>query len=416
MRAIRLNFVVAAVLLSAASSRPVAAATEQVLYQFDHAGSGYPQAPLLVSKGKLMGEATAYLGHRKKYGDVFELLPSNGSWSDHTILRFDGANGSNPFGGLTEDSNGVFYGTTFLGGTYGEGTLFRLARTARGWGQKTYSFGSDSDGREPESNLITDGSGALYGTTQLGGLHGNGTAFKLSYSRGSWSETILHSFAGSDGAAPVAGLLRIGKEMFVGMTFYGGNAGSCGGTSGCGTVFQISRSQGGWTETVLHNFADSNSDGGEPSGGLVKDAAGSLYGTTQEGGPFNNNCFDGSCGTVFELTQSGGVWTEKVIYSFSGPDGGVPLAGVLLDGSGALYGTTWEGGTHNGGTVFKLTQSGGVWSEEVIYSFAGGSGGYQPNAAVIADENGNLYGTTSFGGDTASCGYRGCGVVYEITR
>jgi uncharacterized repeat protein (TIGR03803 family) len=240
-----------------------------------------------------------------------------------------------------------------------------------------------------------------------------------------WNEKVLHNFNGSDGSASRSGLVFDAAGNLYGTTTGGGTY-PCGDL-GCGTVFELSPTQGGgWTEKVLHSFNDDGIDGINPFAGLVFDAAGNLYGTTAQGG--TDPCGPLGCGTVFELSpMPGGGWTEKVLYSFgNGTDGAYPLYGALIfDAAGNLYGTTSSGGTHNCqgnggcGTVFKLTPTvGGAWTETVLYNFGNGTDGYAPEAGVILDPaGGNLVGTTTYGG-TNGCAvsqYSGCGTVFELT-
>jgi uncharacterized repeat protein (TIGR03803 family) len=245
-----------------------------------------------------------------------------------------------------------------------------------------------------------DDAGNLYGTTTSSPGCGFGTVFKLT---SSGSETVLHSFClSTDGLLPYAGLIADASGNLYGTTSQGGSSANCiGGVGGCGTVFKVTPSG---TETVLHSFTDGGSDGADPLAGLIADASGNLYGTTDSGGVHG-------AGTVFKVTPSG---SETVIYSFVNTSGALPAAGLIVDASGNLYGTTNSGGAYGYGTVFKLTTSG---SETVLYSFtAGGSDGRYPQSGLVADASGNVYGTTYVGGD-ASCGYKneGCGVVFKLT-
>jgi uncharacterized repeat protein (TIGR03803 family) len=228
---------------------------------------------------------------------------------------------------------------------------------------------------------------------------------------GGWSEKVLHSFNDTDGAYSSAGLIFDKNGNLYGTTLEGGDYGCS--ASGCGTVFELTPTAGGgWTETVLLNF--NGSDGSGPQAGLIFDAAGNLYGTTVGGG---TNCPPFGCGTVFELTPTaGGGWTEKVLHSFgNGTDGANPFAGLIFDAAGNLYGTTYGGGTYRCGasgcgTAFELTPAaGGSWTETVLYSFSRGNDGFEPEAGLIFDSAGNLYGTTAVGGT-----YDG-GTVFELT-
>lgn len=228
------------------------------------------------------------------------------------------------------------------------------------WSQPTeqvlYNFKGGSDGAEPDASLVFDGAGNLYGTTYYGGANGSGTVFELTPSKAGWTETVLHSFTGSDGALPSAGLILDGGGNLYGTT-------QAGGAAGFGVVFELSPSRAGWTETVLYSFTGGN-DGRGPVGGVVFDSGGNLYGTTSGGGyPIGG-------GTVFELTPSGGGWTENILYAFNAsngaPNGSGLHAGVVFDRAGNLYGTTVFGGTNYWGTIFELTPSNGNWIETTL--------------------------------------------------
>ncbi len=229
--------------------------------------------------------------------------------------------------------------------------------------------------------------------------------------QGKPQQTVLHKFQNNetDGQTPYAGVLIDRAGNLYGTTIFGGRGGCTNGYDpGCGTVFELSpKKDGGWTETVLYSFQDNGADGIEPEAGLIFDKAGNLYGTTSEGG--SGKCGNGlsGCGAVFELSpQSGGGWSEAVLYSFqnNGTDGHLPQAGLIFDNTGNLYGTTEYGGlggcTDRGfscGTVFALSRkSDGRWADR-IFSF-NGTNGYLPMYGVISDTDGNLYGTTFTGG------------------
>jgi uncharacterized repeat protein (TIGR03803 family) len=295
------------------------------------------------------------------------------------------------------------------------------------------------------AGLIMDGSGNLYGTTEAGGADNYGTVFKLTPgSGGSYTESVLYSFQGgtADGAYPQAGLIMDNSGNLYGTTEEGGT-GSCsanGSTIGCGTVFKLTPGSGGcYTESVLHNFQGGTSDGADPWAGLIMDSNGDLYGTTTLGGASggpgscSGNGSATGCGTVFKLTLgNGGSYTESVLHYFQGgtSDGANPYAGLIIDSNGNLYGTSSGGGNAAGttrsgtacsgdscGTVFRLAPgSGGDYIESLVYSFkAGFSDGSYPDAGLIMDGSGNLYGTTTEGG-TGVCTPFGCGTVFEIIR
>jgi uncharacterized repeat protein (TIGR03803 family) len=329
-----------------------------------------------------------------------------GAWAAcryKTLFAFTGGDGYGPYVGLIFDSVGNLYGTTFWGGAYGFGTVFRLSPNENGgWTEKVVnSFNADgTDGYRPDAGLIFDQAGNLYGTTYSGGAHGDyGTVFKLARnSNGGWTESVIHSFNndGTDGHEPAAGLIFDPPGNIYGTTYYGG-------AYDYGTVFKLARnSDGGWTERVLHSFNNDGADGYEPAAALIFDQAGSLYGTTPNGGAYDS-------GTVFQLTPNGnGSWTEKVLYAFDS-NGFGPFASLIFDPAGNLYGTTLTDGAPNFGRVFKLKPSmKGGWKETVPHSFKDHPGAY-PYAGLILDGHGNLYGTTA--GD----GVKTWGSVFEIT-
>jgi uncharacterized repeat protein (TIGR03803 family) len=264
-----------------------------------------------------------------------------------------------------------------------------------------YRFSGGSDGSGSPGSLVFDASGNIYGTTGTGGTYGYGTVYKLSSSGGTWTKNILYSFnGGSDGNAPQAGVIFDLAGNLYGTTLQGGAYSN-------GTVFELQPTGSTWSETVLHSFQDS--DGGNPYGGVIFDQSGNLYGPTANAGP-------NGAGTIYELTKSGGTWSLTVLYGFSISPGQLPGEGpgptLAMDAAGNLYGTTYSIGLHDFGTVFKLTHSGGSWTEADLYDFTGGSsdGGYpSPNASLTLDSSGNVYGTATEGGTYD------WGVVFKIT-
>ena len=328
-------------------------------------------------------------------------IPISPSWIEKVLHSFgSGADGQIPQASLIFDAAGDLYGTTWGGGTCGSGSVFELSPNGSGnWMESVlHSFCyNGTDGFQPLGSLIFDAAGNLYGTTTYGALTygvGCGAVFEMSPSQGGdWAETVLHGFNGSDGCFPAAGLIFDAAGNLYSTTEQGGLC------QGCGTVFELTPSEAGWTEMVLHYF-QYNDDGYSPQGGLVLDAGGNLYGATGDG-------------TVFELTPNGdGNWTETVLFRFDGADGESPAAGVIFDAAGNLYGTTIGGGAYGSGTVFELTPNGdGSWTELVLHSFRNdGTDGYYPWAGLILDADGNLYGTTAAGGAY------GDGTVFELTR
>jgi uncharacterized repeat protein (TIGR03803 family) len=262
-----------------------------------------------------------------------------------------------------------------------------------------------ADGSKPfYSTLIFDSAGNLYGTTLEGGGSGYGTVFELTPNAGgTWTEAVLYSFAGntlgtSDGASPSGGLI-----FDAAGNLYGTTAG--GGAYGYGTVFELAPSAGGsWAETVLYSFTGGNDSG--PTDSLIFDGEGNLYGTTTGQSPGNACDSDYNCGTVFELTPNmDGTWTETVLHNFvsDGKDGWWPYAGVTLDSAGNLYGTTFYGGAHDAGAVFQLAPSAdGTWTEKILPVNPA-----HPIGGLILDRAGNLYGT--------GAGFGSGGIAFELT-
>jgi uncharacterized repeat protein (TIGR03803 family) len=304
----------------------------------------------------------------------------------------DSPDGAYPEAGLIRDAAGNFYSTTVNGGVYGYGTVFKLDTSGREI--VLYSFRGGTDGAGP-SGLIQDAHGNLYGTTAEGGgtgCHrgwGCGTVFEFD-PRG--KETILYSFTGgTDGAYPAGALFRDMQGNLYGTTELGGNL-SCYSSYGCGTVFKIAKTG---KETVLYSFTGED-DGSEPQGGVISDGEGNLYGTTADGG-------NPGWGTVFKLSKNG---KETTLYDFEKEtEGDYPNAGVTLDKSGTLYGTTVQGGAYGYGTAFKVDKKG---EGTLLHSFLYSGDGANPFAGVILDKQGNLYGVAETGGGS------GYGVVYKL--
>jgi uncharacterized repeat protein (TIGR03803 family) len=329
--------------------------------------------------GNLYG--TAAVGGAFGRGTVFEL--AHGSGTITTLTSFNGTNGRAPFAALIMDSNGNLYGTTAAGGASDDGTVFELAKGS-GTITTLASF-NGTDGAEPEAALVMDGSGNLYGTTAAGGASGDGTVFELVH--GSGTVTTLVSFNGTNGGEPFAGLLLDGSG-----NLYGTTAG--GGASNDGTVFELAK--GGNTVTTLASF--SGTDGASPYSTPIMDGSGNLYGTTAFGGASGD-------GTVFELVHRSGTITT--LASFNKTNGADPQAGLVRDSSGNLYGTTFEGGATGYGTVFGLAH--GSSTITTLASFNLKDGAF-PEAGLVMDGSGNLYGTTAAGGAPAS------GTVFELAK
>jgi uncharacterized repeat protein (TIGR03803 family) len=396
-----------------------------VLFSFSGgADGGQPISELVFdAPGNLYG--TTSMGGEFGDGTVFELTPAaNGLWSEwkETVLHSfhrDGRDGANPSAGVVFDKAGNLWGTTENGGTDNFGTVFELSPGPNGtWTETVLSLPQ----AKPASSLIFDKAGSTYGTTQRDARAsgtGTGTVFKLApTSNGAWTRTTLYAFAIEnpyvqsayvDGVDPRAGVIFDAAGNLYGTTSMGGR-----GTID-GTVFKLTRrSNGTWAEAVLHSFDSSTGDGGRPAGALIMDAQGNLYGTAGIGGA------DREGGVIFELAPgSNGQWSETISYNFSDKNdttgnGWGPHCRLVFDKAGNLYGTTGRGGHGLGGTVFKLSPGpNGAWSMTVLHAFARDhTEGDGPQAGLIFDAQGNLYGTTERGGgDPNDLGH---GVVFEI--
>jgi uncharacterized repeat protein (TIGR03803 family) len=314
-----------------------------------------------------------------------------------------GGDGSEPAYGDIIDGSGNIFGSTFSGDA-GTGTIFEMSRQGSSWTSNTiYMFTGGLDGAVPYGGVIFGPDGSLYGTTAFGGYGpcstwggktGCGTVFKLQQSGGSWTESVLFYFQqGPEGGTPYGGKLIFDQAGNLYGTTFSGGTGPCPG--GCGVVFELSPSGSGWTEKVLYTFLGGN-DAAQPWAGVNFDPQGNLYGTTEFGGSSN-------VGTIYKLTPSGSGWTESVLYTFHGQsDGQKPLAGLTFDNSGNMYGATSGGGANNGGTIFKLTPSGNGWNFQTVFSFSGAAGQFAngPVSNLVIDPGGNIWGVT--GGDGTS--------------
>jgi len=328
-----------------------------------------------------------------------------------TLHSFDGTDGANPFAGLIQATDGNFYGTTYAGGAHDDGTVFKI--TPSGALTTLYSFCVQSgcpDGGRPSAGLVQATNGDFYGTTRSGGHKDDGTAFKIT---ASGTLTTLYRFCSqtncTDGQYPYGGLVRAANGDFYGTTAAGGaNYTYCHDFSfprkvGCGTVFEITPSG---TLTTLYSFCSQSgcADGDLPLAGLVQATDGEFYGTTAGGGTHGD-------GTVFKITPSGASTTLSSFCSQSGcTDGRHPEAGLVQAASGDFYGTTRDGGTVGFGTVFRIAPSGTLTTLHSFCSQSGCTDGINPLAGLVQATDGNLYGTTSYGG-----GANYDGTVFKIT-
>jgi uncharacterized repeat protein (TIGR03803 family) len=423
---------------------------EKVLYSFQGIPDGaLPIGGVVFDKqgnlyGATQGGGSDSCRSANECGTVFQLVPpakQGDPWTETVLYVFKGNasnDGATPFGGLVIDSFGNLYGTTGYGGTgdctllgskLGCGTVFELSPPVTKGGAWTetilYSFPTAQQGYLPNGDLVFDGAGNLYGATMFGGGKGMtcdsfyggscGAAFKLSPPKtkgGKWTEKVLHAFAGgTDGANPNGGLLLDSKRAIYGTTVWGGST-ACQGP-GCGTVFGLKppkKSGGAWTEEMIHRFTDGN-DGAGPNGDLIFDAKGALYGTAGGGGP-------ASGGVVFRFAKRANTWGQTVLHAFSGSGNApcCPLAGLVFDDSGNLYGVSLSG-IYFRGTVFRIhaprTSTDG-WIFDLLYTMEGVPDSAYPEAGLIFGKAGGLYGTTR-GGGTGTCS-GGCGTVFEVQR
>ncbi len=396
------------------------AASPQITTIYSFAGgsdAAYPGASLTIGKGGVL-YSTSHFGGTGACalgcGTVYSLaapVGGPGVWTETVLHRFGGSpDGAEPYAGVAIGAGGALFGTTYEGGAANLGTVYSLAPPATPGGAWTesvlYSFAGSgaNDGAYPDAGVVSAKGGILYGTTYYGGSGaacglGCGVVYALTPPAapgGAWTETVLYNFAGGagDGANPL-GLAAGANGVLYGVT-------RAGGASNAGTVFALAPPESGssaWTETVLYNFGGAPNDGGAPTA-VSSGAGGVLYGTTSAGGSLN-------MGTVYALTPpaSGGAWSETVLHNFlGGNDGATPFGGVAIGTGGLFYGVTDNGGTgacfDGCGTVYSMTpgESGGSWSEVILYNFNGGAHGSNPIGGVTVAASGALYGTTGNGG------------------
>lgn len=413
-------------LVTTGATSAAKAQTFTVIHTFTGQGQdgANPYAGLVMDRGGNLygttrngGNGPCATQYTKGCGTVFKMRYSGSGWLYQPLYSFTGyydGDGAYPeYGALTIGADGSFYGTTTQGGDAGEcggnrgcGTVFNLKPSPTRppsvfspWTEKVlYSFQQAPDGNIPSGQLVFDSAGNLYGTTFYGGAYYYywGTVFELTPSAGGWTETIIHSFGnGEDGNEPYGGL-------FIDPA--GNLWGTCwsGGSSYWGTVFEMSPSGSGWTENTVHTFG---SDGVKPFATLVADSAGNLYGSTSDG--------EYDTPVIFELSPSNGYWTYTILYRFGHLAAGGPAAPLMLDAAGNLYGTT-AGENDPYGSVFKLSPDNGSWTFTTLHTFTRGLDGGNPYSNVAMDAQGNLYGTASVAGGSNYCP-GGCGVVWEIT-
>lgn len=350
-------------------------------------------------------------------GVVFRLSRRGTGWVVEGLYQFvGGSDGDAPLARVVFGPDGALYGTTQSGGNggctegSGCGTVFRLTphprpcpRFSCPWIETVlHAFTSGSDGELPYfGDLTFDTAGNIFGTTVEGGVHNQGTLFKVSQQDGSWTENVAYTFGGGPAQYPESGIVF-------------DSAGNIYGTAGGGSpyddglTYELQPLQGGWTESTLYTFTGGDNGAG-PGGALIFDRMGNLYGATVSGGPGTNG------GTVYELVRSDTGWTLTTLTGIFGGSGG-PNGSLTMDAAGNLYGTTYSDGTYGYGSVFKVApQQDGTWLLTDLYDFTGLDDGRWPVGSVVIDASGNLWGTASRGGDRTRCSHLGCGVIWEIT-
>ena len=397
------------------------AQTYKVIYNFAGGLDGSEPTSGLTrdAGGKLYGTT---FQENQGTGTLYRLVPKSGGWLLNPLYMFTGyADGGIPYSRLIFGPDGILYGTTGYGGVPGPcpppwggrpgcGTVFNLRPTPTRptsalspWIENViFDFDGSTGGSNPYGGDIKfDQAGNLYGATYNGGTgcgNGCGIIYKLTPSGGSWTETIVHTFTeGGDGLHPWSGVIIDKDGNLYGTTVYGG-------AYNFGTIYELSPSGSGWTETILYSFTG-GADGGNPYADLIFDPSGNIYGATTFGG-------SGGGGTAFSLTPSQGGWSFNTIYSFSGPAGKFsngPFASLTMDKAGNLYGTTHADGPYFAGGAFKLTPGSGGWTYTSLHDFTNGLDGGFPRSNLIFDASGNLYGTASTGGSN------NYGVIFEIT-
>jgi len=322
------------------------------------------------------------------------------------LHHFGDDDGEYPDTDLVMDAAGNLYGMTVQGGDFNSGTVFELASTSAGWVESVlYSFTSGADGGQPYGGVTLDGAGNIYGTTVVGGSYagcpedGCGVVWRLQPDgSGGWVQDVIHYFEGGDGGYGAGGPLSFDAQG----NLYGMTPG--GGAFSAGTIFQLSPTPSGpWNHSVIHHFTG-GADGGSGSKARLLVEQDGIYGVATTGGEFG-------VGTVFRLTAApAGGFDLQTLYAFKGvPDGVFPYGGLIRDAQGNLYGTTYYGGTDDDGTVYRLSPMGTTWVETVLHDFTDGADGAYPISALVFGNDGALYGTTSTGGVNG-----GNGTIFRI--
>ena len=405
------------------TAQAAAAQSFNVIHTFTGASDGaYPTAGVTVAAtGNLYGTASG--GGTYGKGAAFQMAYRGSGWTLSPLHEFAGGfqDGAIPFGGLAFHG-GILYGTTStggLGGNDGGGVIYELSppptvcKTATCYYNETilYEFPASNTGGDAPYYMtpVFDQFGNMYGTTEGSASSPEcpptgpdcGTAWELTPSNGGWTESIIYNFTnGNDGRQPLAGLIIDAGGNLYGVAGFGSGGG--------GTIIELSPSNGGWIENTLYDFVPSQNGARIGANDVAMDSSGNLYGALGSGGP-------GGSGTVYELTPTGGGWTFSLLWAFPNGSGGCanPFSGVTLQG-GNLYGTCAEGGAYGYGEVFQLSYNDGMWELADLHDFTNGSDGGSPEGNVVFDANGNMFGTALAGGNLSACS-GGCGTIWEIT-
>jgi uncharacterized repeat protein (TIGR03803 family) len=394
---------------------------ESVLHRFHSGGDGInPNGVLVVDASSAIYGTTFFGGSGG--GTVFKLSPTGARdrYAESILYAFTcNAGGINPYAGLLAGANGALYGTT-SGGCDGYGTIFKLTPAGSSYAQTVlYRFKGMPDGADPNSALIPGKNGTLYGTTDAGGSAGLGSVFRLTPSASGYTERIIYSFLGDahgDGTDPSGGLILDANGAIYGTTVYGGIEGC--GDDGCGTAFRLTPSKAGYVETILYSFGP-RPDGFAPAGALLAGPGGALYGAMTFGGA-SRHCDGTGCGNVFRLTPSGSTYAESILYNFrdlnrGAHDGSHPSSNLIAGSNGALYGTTEGGGGHHSGTLFRLTPSGSTYTESILYNFKRTADQFGPTG-LAEGPDGSLYGVLPGAGGPNDCGSNQCGAIFKLHR
>jgi uncharacterized repeat protein (TIGR03803 family) len=385
------------------------AQTFTLIHSFSGGGDGAtPESGLTIDAGgNLYGNT--WSGGRG-FGIVYKMANRGSGWTLSPLYSFaGGSDGANPWQApISIAADGSLYGTTSGGGisncgSSGCGTVFRLRPSPSiphsvlsPWQETVlYRFSGAPDGANPSSGVTFATSGNMFLVTESGGQFGQGTVVELQPSGGNWTESVIFNPQGALGSAPVGNLIFDQADDIYGTTQVGGIC--------CGTVFELTPSGNNWNDTTLHSF--NGNDGETPTGPLLLDQSGNLVGTTTGGGSTSG-------GTAFALTRSGNNWTFSTLYTFANNGSAGPVGGLIRDAAGDLYGTTYYDGAFGWGSIFKLSPQNGGWVYTDLYDFTGQADGGNPMGNLVMDNSGNLYGIASAGGSGSCQG--GCGVVWEL--